>query len=163
MELVKRIKDRSPEYDAQYFQLILDFTIEQGSSMGTSSEFDRWKQGKFFSTRYEIYIYAALLGLKKDYSIPIKYGTSKEKFLPISGWKPAEVVDFLILSLIGKTGISLNELEDLEEEAVEKYISDLRVKLEGYANGGFDIIRSERETDPSFFESDDCFLDLLDK
>lgn len=162
MELIKRIKDRSPEYDTQYYQLILDFTIEQGSKMGTSSEVDRWKQGKYFSTRYEIYIYAALLGLKKDYLLPIKYGTPKEKFLPISQWKPAEVVDFLILSLIGKVDVSLNELEDSEEEVVEKYITDMRSLLEGYANGGFDIIRSKRETDPSFFESEDCFLDLLD-
>lgn len=65
MELLKRIKDRAPEYDAQYYQMILDFTIEQGSTMGTSSELDRWKQGKYFSTRYEMYMYAALLGLKK--------------------------------------------------------------------------------------------------
>ena len=38
MELLKRIKDRAPEYDNQYYQMILDFTIEQGGKAGTSTE-----------------------------------------------------------------------------------------------------------------------------
>lgn len=164
MELLKRIKDRSPEYDAQYFQMILDFTIEQGSKMGTSSDLDRWKQGKYFSTRYEMYIYAALLGLKKDYKIPIAYGTSKEKFIAIQFWKPTDIADYVVMALLSKSEIDFNELENLEEEVIEKMITELRSLLEEYANGGFDIIRAKKESDPAFFEqNDNCFLDLLEQ
>ena len=62
MELLKRIKDRSPEYDEQYYQMILEYTIEQGAGMGRTSEEERWKQGKYFSTRYVMYMYDALRG-----------------------------------------------------------------------------------------------------
>lgn len=162
MQLLKRIKDRAPEYDEQYYQMILDFTIEQGAKMGTSSELDRWKQGKFFSTRYEMYMYAALLGLKKDYRIPISHGTPKQKFIEMHSWKPNDIADYVIMGVLAKAGLDFNELENLEEEKVERKITELKGLLEEYANGGFDIIRAKKEADPAFFESELCFLDLLE-
>lgn len=163
MELLKRIKDRAPEYDNQYFQMILDFTIEQGGKAGTSTEEDKWKQGKYFSTRYEMYIYAALLGLKKDYKVPIAYGTEKSKFIEMRSWQPQDITDYVIMGVLAKSGFDFNELENLEEEKVEKKITELRSLLEDYANGGFDIIRAKIETDPSFFiHNENCFLDLLE-
>ena len=162
MEFLKRVKDRSPEYDSQYYDMILEFTIEQGGKAGTSTEKDRWKQGKYFSTRYEMYIYAALLGLKKDYKIPITYGTEKSKFIEIRSWQPQDVADYVVMGVIAKSGFDLNEIEDMEEEKIEKKITELKGLLEDYANGGFDIIRSKKETDPSYFlTNENCFIDLL--
>ena len=162
MELLKRIKDRAPEYDNQYYQMILDFTIEQGGRAGTSTDENRWKQGKYFSTRYEMYMYAALLGLKKDYKIPIAYGKEKSKFIEMRSWQPHDITDYIIMSVFAKSQIDLNELENMEEEKVEKKITDLRVLLEDYANGGFDIIRAKKESDPSYFlQNENCFIDLL--
>lgn len=163
MELLKRIKDRSPEYDSQYYDMILDFTIEQGGRAGTSTNEERWKQGKYFSTRYEMYIYAALLGLKKNYKIPIAYGTDKSKFIEMRSWQPQDITDYVIMSVLAKSGFDFNELENLEEEKVEKKITELRGLLEDYANGGFDIIRAKKEADPSYFlQNENCFIDLLD-
>lgn len=162
MEFLKRIKDRSPEYDNQYYNMILEFTIEQGGKAGTSTEADRWKQGKYFSTRYEMYIYAALLGLKKDYKIPIAYGTEKSKFIEIKSWQPQDVADYVVMGVIAKSGFDLNEIEEMEEEKIEKKITELKGLLEDYANGGFDIIRSKKESDPSYFlTNENCFIDLL--
>ena len=163
MEFLKRIKDRSPEYDSQYYNMILEFTIEQGGKAGTSTEADRWKQGKYFSTRYEMYIYAALLGLKKDYKIPIAYGTEKSKFIEIKSWQPQDVADYVVMGVIAKSGFDLNEIEEMEEEKIEKKITELKGLLEDYANGGFDIIRSKKESEPSYFlTNENCFIDLLD-
>lgn len=162
MEFLKRIKDRAPEYEARYFDMILEFTIEQGAGMGRQSEEDKWKQGKYFSTRYEMYMYAALLGLRKDYSLPIPYGTEKKKFIEIRSWQPTEVSDYVLMCILAKSPIDFNELEDMEEELVEKEITKLRSLLEEYANGGFDLIRSKKEEEPSFFLNENCFLDLLD-
>ena len=103
MELLKRIKDRSPEYDSQHYQMILDFTIEQGGKAGTSTNDERWKQGKYFSTRYEMYIYAALLGLKRDYKLPIAYGTETNKFIEIRSWQPHDIADYIIMGVISKS------------------------------------------------------------
>ena len=164
MELLKRIKDRSPEYDSQYYQMILEFAIEQGGKAGTSTEETRWKQGKHFSTRYEMYMYAALLGLKKDYKIPIAYGTEKSKFIEMRAWQPQDITEYIIMAVLAKSGIDFNELENMEEDKVERKITELRSLLEEYANGGFDIIRSKREDDPSFFlQNENCFIDLLDE
>lgn len=163
MELLKRIKDRYPEYDNQYYQMILDFTIEQGGKAGTSTNEDRWKQGKYFSTRYEMYMYAALLGLKKDYKIPIAYGTKTDKFVPINAWRHNDIADYVIMGVFAKSRIDFNELENLEEEKVEKKITELRGLLEDYANGGFDIIRAKKEAEPNYFlTNENCFIDLLD-
>ena len=162
MELLKRIKDRSPEYDNQYYQMILDFTIEQGGRAGTSTEETRWKQGKYFFTRYEMYMYAALLGLKKDYKLPIAYGTEKNKFIEMRSWQPQDVTEYIIMGVLAKSGLDFNELENMEEDKVERQITELRSLIEEYANGGFDIIRSKREEEPSFFsQNDNCFIDLL--
>lgn len=163
MEFLKRIKDRSPEYDSQYYDMILEFTIEQGGKAGTSTEANRWKQGKYFSTRYEMYIYAALLGLKKDYKIPIAYGTKKDKFMELRAWNPQDLADYVVMGVIAKSGFDLNEIEEMEEEKIEKKITELKGLLEDYANGGFDVIRSKKESDPSYFLSNEnCFIDLLD-
>jgi hypothetical protein len=161
MELLKRFKDRSPEYDGQYYDLILEFTLEQGGRMGTASEEDRWKQGKFFSTRYEMYMYAALLGMKRDYRIPIPTGTDKKKFIEIRSWQPSELADFIVMSLFGLSDIDLIQLEELEEKEIEKELSQMKTLLEEYANGGFDLIKSKKDDEPSFFYNDNCFIDLL--
>jgi hypothetical protein len=162
MDLLKRIKDRAPEYDSQYYDMILDFTIEQGGKAGTSTEVDRWKQGKYFSTRYEMYMYAALLGLKKDYKVPIAYGTKKDKFIEMRSWQPQDITDYVIMSAITKTDFNFNEFENWEEEKVEKKITELKGILEDYANGGFDLIRAKKESDSTYFlQNENCFLDLL--
>lgn len=162
MDLLKRIKDRAPEYDSQYYDMILDFTIEQGGKAGTSTEVDRWKQGKYFSTRYEMYMYAALLGLKKDYKVPITYGTKKDKFIEMRSWQPQDITDYVIMGVISKTDFNFNEFENWEEEKVEKKITELKGILEDYANGGFDLIRAKKESEPNYFlQNENCFLDLL--
>lgn len=163
MNFLKRLKDRAPEYDAQYFDMILEFTIEQGAGMGRQSEEERWKQGKYFSTRYEMYMYAAVLGLRKDYRLPIVRGTDKQKFIEMRSWQPMEITDYLIMGILAKSYLDFNALEDMEDEDVEKELTKLRSLIEEYANGGFDIIRAKKEEDPSYFLNENCFLDLMDE
>lgn len=163
MEFLKRIKDRSPEYDKKYYDMILEFTIEQGGTMGTTTEEERWKQGKYFSTRYEMYMYAALLGLKKDYRLPIAKGTEKQKFFEMRSWQPLEITDYIIMGVLAKSDLDFNELEEMEESEVESKITQLRSLLEEYANGGFDLIRAKKEEDPRYFvDNENCFLDFID-
>jgi hypothetical protein len=163
MEFIKRIKDRTPEYVESNRELINKFTISQGGTAGTATEKDKWEQGKYFSTVYEFYLYAMMLGLKRDYRIPISTGTKTSKFIEIRYWQPQDIVDYAIMSVIAKSDIDLNALEDLEESEVEKEILKLRKLMEEYANGGFDIINSKLSADSAFFENNEnCFLDLLE-
>ena len=164
MDLLERIKTRAPEYDENYYQFILDFTVEQGARMGTAKDEDKWKQGKYFSTRYEMYMYATLLGLKKDYPIPLDSGTDTKKFIEMDSWKPASITNYIIMGVLGKGNYDLFKLEKMEEQEVENVITQIKKDIEGYANGGFDIIRSKAEEDETFFiENDNSFIDLLDE
>ena len=164
MDLLGKLKLREPEYDAKYYDLILDYTIEQGAKMGTAGEEEKWKQGKYFSTRYEMYMYATLLGMKRDYSIPIEKGTDKKSFIKIDSWNPPEIADYIIMGAFAKTDVDLFDLENMEEEEIDKKITVLKSTIESYANGGFDIIRSKREEDETYFmENDNSFLDLFEE
>ncbi|HBG69687.1 MAG: hypothetical protein A2W93_12015 [Bacteroidetes bacterium GWF2_43_63] len=163
MELLKRIKDRAPEYNSAYEELITKFTVLQGGRAGTSGESSTWEQGKYFGTKYEIYMYAALLGLKMNYRLPIAPNTDKSKFIEVKAWQPYDLADYVVMGLLAKSDIDFNELENMEEKEIEKEISSLKKLLEEYANGGFDKIRAKLEDEPTFFENNDnCFIDLLD-
>src|SRR5699024_2527854 len=122
MDLLERIKTRAPEYDENYYQFILDFTVEQGARTGTAKDEDKWKQGKYFSTRYEMYMYATLLGLKKDYPIPLDSGTDTKKFIEMDSWKPASITNYIIMGVLGKGNYDLFKLEKMEEQEVENVI-----------------------------------------
>lgn len=164
MELLKKIKDRAPEYDAAHEDLITKFTLVQGGRAGTAGEGTAWEQGKYFSTKYEIYMYAALLGLKNNYRVPIGTNAKKEKFIEIKSWQPADLADYVIMSVFAKSDINFNDLEDKEDKDVEKEILNLRKLMEEYANGGFDKIRAKLEAEPTFFDNNDnCFIDLLEE
>jgi len=163
MDFLAKIKDKSPEYDSFYEELISKFTVLQGGRTGTSSEASIWQQGKFFFTKYEIFMYAVLLGLRDNYSLPLNSDSKKQTFMPIKNWHPVDVTDYIVMGILTKAKIDFNKLELLEEKEIEKEITKIRKLIEEFANGGFDILRSKLEKEPSFFENNDnCFIDLLD-
>jgi len=162
MEFLKRLKDRAPEFESKYHEMILEFTIQKGGKMGQQTEEERWVQGKYFSNMYEMYMYAALLGLRKDFRLPIPRGTEKQKFIEIRSWQHMDVADYILMGVLAKSDLDFNALEDMEENEVETELTKLKSLLEEYANGGFDLIRAKKEGEPSFFLNENCFLDLLD-
>jgi len=163
MELLKKIKDRAPEYDSSYEELITKFTVVQGGRAGTASEGTSWEQGKYFTTKYEIYMYATLLGLRCNYRLPIK-SNDKSKFIELKSWQPADLAEYVIMGILAKSEIDFNEIENKDDKEVEKDILHLKKLMEEYANGGFDKLRAKLESSPSFFENNDnCFIDLLEE
>lgn len=163
MDFIKKLKDREPQYDIAFRDLMKKFTLEQGGVAGKGNENAKWAEGKYFSTMYEIYMYATVVGLKNDYSLPFPEEAKKDDFMPIKSWQPQEVADYIIMGVLAKSDIDLNAIEDLEEKEIDKEILNLRRLMEEYANGGFDKIRSKMDEDPAFFENNDnCFLDFLE-
>lgn len=163
MELLKKIKDRAPEYDSTYENLITRFTVVQGGRAGTAGEGASWEQGKYFNTKYEIYMYVTLLGLRSNYSLPLNSG-EKSKFIEIKSWQPNDLADYIIMGVLAKSDIDFNMIENKEDKEVEKDILILKKLIEEYANGGFDKLRAKYESDPVFFENNEnCFIDLLEE
>ncbi|MFY0697657.1 MAG: hypothetical protein JXR11_07385 [Balneola sp.] len=164
MNLLERIKIKEPQYDEKYFDFILTYTIEQGSKLGRSSEDDKYERGKYFSFRYEMYMYATLLGLRKDYKLPLNNSTEKKSFIKIGNWKPETISNYIVISVLAKGDYDFFAMEDLDESELEKKLTQIKSDIEAYANGGFDIIYSKAQEDENYFiENENSFIDLLDE
>lgn len=163
MELLKKLKDRAPEYDSSFEELISKFTVVQGGRAGTASERTTWEQGKYFATKYEIFMYATFLGLRCKYRLPL-ITPKKSKFIEIRYWQPSDIAEYIIMGILAKSDIDFNEIESKEDKDVDKDINIFKNLIEEYANGGFDKIRAKLENNPSFFENNEnCFIDLLEE
>ncbi|MCB9082108.1 MAG: hypothetical protein H6555_10395 [Lewinellaceae bacterium] len=157
MEFIKRFEDRAPVYDMAHRESI----IERFSLVGGRDEELKNETGRTFSNVYELYMYAAMLGLKNNYRIPLE-GVKTREFNKIKFWQPNELVRFIFMALVARSNVDLNALEELEESEVEREITKLKNLLEEYANGGFDLIHSKTKESPYFFENEYCFLELLE-
>ena len=164
MDFLKRLKDRSPQYEKVHEEMITRFTVAQGGKAGSAAEGTSYTQGKFFSYKYEIFMYASLLGLKADYRLPLTQEADKKTpFIQIRSWQPTELAEYVIMGVLGRSTLDFYELESKDEKAVDSAIRDLIDLMEEYANGGFDTIRGQLEKDPAFFQNNEnCFIDLLD-
>lgn len=158
MEFIKRFEDRAPVYAKTYREPI----VNRFANVGGGKETEMFERGKFFSNVYELYMYAAMLGLKKNYRLPLE-GVETQKFIEIRDWKTSnELVRFLEMALIARSNFDMNELENMEEAQVERCLTELKDLLEEYANGGFDLISTKVEEEPHFFDNEYCFVELLE-
>ena len=144
MDILEKIYFKEPQYDDIYYDFILELTVEQGAAMGTIGEsVDQvgFKTSKFFNTRYEIYMFALIIGLKKNYRISFTKGI--QKFRNIGNWGEKKLINYIILCTIGKMNTDLFKIENMSEEDVLSFTNEVKITMEEYANGGFDIIKSK--------------------
>lgn len=99
-----------------------------------------------FGPIYELYIYAMMIGLKHKRRLPLPPRNLTTDFLEIGKWKrDSSLVDFLLMVIFTQTAdlnIDWNELEDMEENQLNKVISDVVTLIEEYANGGLEYLEN---------------------
>jgi hypothetical protein len=99
-----------------------------------------------FGPIYELYIYAMMTGIKKKRRLPLPPRNLTSEFNPIGQWKRGTgLVDFLLMVIFTQTddlSIDWNELEDMEEDQLNKVISDVVTLIEEYANGGLEYLEN---------------------
>ncbi len=99
-----------------------------------------------FGPIYELYIYAMMIGVKKKRRLPLPPRNLTTDFLEIGKWKrDSALVDFLLMVIFTKTddlSIDWNDLEDMEENQLNKVISDVVTLIEEYANGGLEYLEN---------------------
>lgn len=160
LDILKRFETRSPEYDSVYYDPIVFRFAVVGGDRGQEDE--KQKKGKFFSNVYELYLYVSILGLSKNYAIPLMQGAKRQHFIKIDEWKQhPELVKFLTMALITKSDIDLNALENMEDKEIEEELTHLKKLLEEYANGGFELLHRKLNENPTYFQDDNCFINLL--
>lgn len=144
-----------------YAKVYREPIVNRFANVGGGKETEMFERGKFFSNVYELYMYAAMLGLKKNYRIPLE-SVETQKFIEIRDWKTStELVRFITMALIARSNLDMNELENMEEAQVERTLTELKDLLEEYANGGFDLIYTKVQDEPYFFENEYCFVEML--
>lgn len=99
-----------------------------------------------FGPIYELYIYAMMIGIKKKRRLPLPPRNLTSDFLEIGKWKrDSSLVDFLLMVIFTQTedlNINWNELEEMEEDQLNKVISDVVMLIEEYANGGLEYLEN---------------------
>lgn len=164
MDILEKIYLKEPQYDNIYYDFILEFTVEQGAAMGTIgigkvADQMSFETSKFFNTRYEIYMFALIIGLRKNYRIPFSKGIKKSTFRNIGNWGEKKLINYIILCTISKMSTDFFELENMSKEEVLSFTNEVKITMEEYANGGFDIIKSKvDEIGINYFKEDQMSL-----
>lgn len=116
-----------------------------------------------FGPIYELYIYAMMLGIKRKSRLPLPPRNLTSDFLELGKWKrDSALVDFLLMVLFTQTNelsFEWNELEDMDEEHLNKIVSEIINLIEEYANGGLEYLETlwqNGELDNSHY----MFIDL---
>lgn len=158
LKITQLFEGKNPSYPSIYRELLNQVSTFGGDNR---NEEKRNKQGRAFSSGYEVFMYAAILGMTRDEPSSTKELTKERFNVPIKDWKPIEMARILLMSVIAKSDIDLLALEEMPQEAVEKKVSDLTNLLEEYACGGFSIMRNAIEKNPDYYREEDFFMQLL--
>lgn len=161
MELLSTIKSKKPRYLAEYKNLVETFTPQQGGKSGTVSAENIVQFGKTFNSEFQMYMYATILGIHNDYKIIIENKKDTCDFWEMKNWKPSEVVDYIIMMVIQKEGIDLLRLAKETEEEVSSVAVEIVKSLEGYANGGLDLIQSKLKDEVGYAQKFLWYMNLL--
>jgi len=126
------------------------------------------RKGEFllFGPFYEIYMYAFFIGYNRKERLPLKDGSSKEKFIKIGDWKPQGIVDYLfMLIFLDKEIIKYEweELEELDEDKIDEVISNIITAIEEYANAGLSYLSEKIKTDKNEFTDPFVFVNILNE
>lgn len=152
----REIEIKRPKYLVKYKPL-----LEAISNKGTTTGGDYIKFGPFFQT----YMYAFMIGYKRQECLPLSDTGEKTDFADISHWKPTEMVDYILMLILSeshdKIGFSWVELEAMDDEHSRLAVSKIINRIEGYANAGLDYIQSKYNNNKEEFRDPFVFVNLL--
>lgn len=165
IDLVDRIEKKSPRYLSEFRYLFEKFckkNARDSTELGTA-----YDKGMFFSNYYQLYLYAAMIGLKHQRRKEIPRGADTKIFgsgVELGTWNPQSIRRFLIAAAFSKADIDWNALESLpieEENKIDSALNKVKGVIEAYANGGLEILAERCNIDEAFFDDDKAFVDLI--
>jgi hypothetical protein len=154
--LGEKIGNISPVYLSRFEDL-----IKMHAQFGGGKTEDKYVSARSFSNVYEFYMYAYFLGLKYSRRIEIEDGDDTLRFWEVKNWRPKDLVDCLIASAIGASGLDPAKIEHMEDKEITNEIQRVRKTIESFANGGFDYIEDISSEDPDALDDDRFFINLL--
>ena len=161
---------RNPSWEKRYQTSVVDVFCDYGKGVSSFLE----ARGKIFGAGYEIFIIAFFIGLyhnrtkplvedrdkKKSFGQPIQYWGNIENRIGRSSY--SKIRQYIFAALIAKTDIDFIAL-DKGEISLRSVVDKMMVKMEEYANYGFDYIEDKLINDPNYYFSDMAFLSEFTK
>lgn len=165
--LFDKWKTQIPKYDQAFSKPL----FEPLSKKGGGSEKSKVDLGKHFSNNYELYMYAFFLGLYNDEFLPIPDGSKKVDFshaIQYWGSKGGRLdrndftllQEFMFAAVVAKSDVDFIALEKgelSERDAVRELIQT----MEGYTNGGLNLIKEKLEENENLFLQPTSFLNMI--
>lgn len=155
-KLEEKILDLRPHYCDKY-RAMIEALSNKGEKTGTGNiaQF-----GPFFQT----FMYACIIGVrlgKPKYFEPQEPTT---EFAVMYKWKPTQIRDYIIMMMLnrsGSFGYEWVDLENADDETINKFLRALENEIEGYANAGFEYLHKKWEEERVSFSSPTVFVDIL--
>ncbi len=156
---------RNPEWEERYQDSIMSVFSDYGKGVNQYQE----ARGKIYGAGYEVFILAFFIGLYSNKTKPLVEDKAKRKHFgwAISNWGTGEarlgrnqyprLREYMFAALVARTDIDFIAL-DKGEITQRKVVDDLIVKMEEYANYGFDYIQEKLEDNPNHFFNETAFL-----
>lgn len=155
-ELRQEIDIKKPRYLAKYVPLMEAISIK-----GTTKGGDYIKFGQLWQT----YMYAFMIGYHLGESIPIADSGEKKDFAPFGDWKPFELRDFILMTVLNDSSEKLKfewiDLEGMNEEESKAAVISIMRLIEGYANRGLQYIQEKVDNEKEEFRDSFVFLNFL--
>lgn len=155
-QLKNKVDDLRPNYSDKFRSMIDTISIKQ----------ERLGKGNIaqFGAYYQTFMYACIIGLRLGKP---KYFEPQEKtweFAPMFKWKPTPIRDYIIMMILNRSvsyGYNWIDLENVDDETVDKFLKAFLREMEGYANRGFGYIYEKWENERVMFSSPTVFVDIL--
>ena len=157
-ELRDIICSRKPRYNTDFKPLMERISVK-GDTSG---------KGDFstFGAFYQTFMYAYIIGLRLGEKTPLDC-PDKTDFAPIGNWKPTQIRDFILISLLNRSESFENAswnwlgLENGAEEHIQLFVTMLVREMESYANTGLIYLQNKWDNENFLFTSPFVFVNIL--
>ena len=156
LDFNREIETKKPRYLSKFNTLVETVSSTRGAASG--SDFVQ------FSSYYHTYMYAFMIGYHLGECNQLLGGDTKDS-APMSYWKPAEIVDYVLMLIFSepydKLGFNWIDIETMSIDEAKQAIATVIKRIEGYANTGFEFIQDRYNNHNEDFSDPYVFVNLL--
>lgn len=157
----------NPEFELRFEPLLRQY-CDYGKGYNEYTE----SKAKILGAGYELYIVAFFIGLYANCCKPLNQDPTKRKGFGnyVMYWGNIEkrngrepypgLREYIFMALIARTDIDFIALEK-GEIPLQRAVSELKKKMEGYANYGFDYIQDKLEEDSTWLSRNSSLLNTF--
>ncbi|WP_151704761.1 hypothetical protein [Nitrincola alkalilacustris] len=138
-----------------------DSLVKRFAQFGGGAEENKYIEGHGFSSAYQFYTFAFFIGLYANSPLDLSPDDKLVDFWEIENWKPRPLINQLISCALAESDFDMVGVENFDESMVTQEVKKIRMTIERFANGGFEIIQNSIDENPDEVANDDFFVKML--